>query len=113
MEKDKGRRALLFLLIGSTLLGALGQLLFKVALAYYGMLFIGYLALGLAAYGISTFIYLHVLGRTHLSWAYSFGGLSYIFASVLAVIVLGERVSPLRWLGIVIIAIGTAFIAVS
>ena len=62
---------------------------------------------------ISTVIYFYVLGRTHLSWAYGFTGLSYIFASAIAFLFLGELVPGLRWLGIAIIAIGTALVGSS
>jgi uncharacterized membrane protein len=67
----------------------------------------------MAAYGIATLVYLYILGRSHLSWAYGFVGFSYIFTTVLALIVLGENISAFRWLGVVVIAIGTALIGLS
>ncbi len=97
------------ILLVSTLLGSAGQLLFKLGLSSSTV----FLLLGILVYGISTLIYLYILGRTHLSWTYGITGLSYIFASVLAMIFLGERISALRWLGIGIIAIGTALVGIS
>ncbi len=111
-----GNRKLMFamLLIVSTSLGSIGQLVFKIGVgssAAYAMAL--YLAAGMFAYGISTVIYLYILGRSNLSWTYGFGGFSYIFAVVLASVVLGEVVTPDRWIGVVIIAIGTALIGLS
>lgn len=49
----------------------------------------------------------------HLSWAYSMGGLSYIFAVLLAHLALGESVPFLRWVGVLVIAVGVAMIGLS
>lgn len=97
------------ILLVSTLLGSAGQLLFKLGLSSSTV----FLLLGILVYGISTLIYLYILGRAHLSWTYGITGLSYIFASVFAMIFLGERISALRWLGIGVIAIGTALVGIS
>ncbi len=101
------------LLVFSTLLGGIGQVLFKKGLLGSGALLVAYLFAGLVAYGLSTLVYFYVLGRKNLSWAYSFGGLSYVFASVMAYFLLGEGITPLRWFGILLIAVGTAFIGFS
>ncbi len=98
------------MLIGSTFLGAVGQVLFKYALSQKLLLVIG---LGILAYFISTIIYFYVLTRSNLSWAYSIGGLSYIFAVILAATVLAENVLPLRWLGVIIITMGVLFVGIS
>ncbi len=111
MQHDKRTHAGLLLI--STTLGAAGQLLFKIGVgSAFGKLVV-FLGAGVAAYLLSTVIYLYVLGRRHLSWAYGFSGLSYIFASLAAFLFLGESVPFLRWVGIVVIAIGTALIGVS
>jgi drug/metabolite transporter (DMT)-like permease len=101
------------ILVFSTLLGGAGQLLFKAGLESAGLYIAVYLFFGLILYGISTLAYFYTLSRRSLSWAYSFGGLSYIFASVFAYAFLAEPVSPLRWIGILVIAIGTAVIGLS
>jgi len=108
MEKDN-KKTLVMILLLSTFLGSLGQFFFKLGLATFA----GYVALGLVVYGLSTLIYLYILGRMHLSWTYGVGGLSYIFASLMGLFLLGEQISPLRWLGIVVIAIGTALVGLS
>lgn len=106
------KSANVLLLVSSTLLGAVGQFLFRSAFlssSTFGVL----LALGIVAYFVSTAIYLYVLSRVHLSFAYGMGGLSYVFAVLLAALLLGENVSPLRWTGIAAIAVGVALIGSS
>lgn len=97
----------------STLLGGLGQFFFKEGLNDAGLSLALYILLGFAIYAVSTAIYFYVLSRKTLSWTYSFGGLSYIFASILAFLLLGEGITLLRWMGILVIAIGTAVIGLS
>ncbi len=116
MDKEKrpehSKRFFVVLLIISTTLGGVGQFLFKAAFSGAGIIAAVFIA-GLIAYGISTLMYFYALGRMHLSWAYSFGGISYIVASVLAGLSLGEAISPVRWVGILLIAVGTAVIGLS
>lgn len=107
--KTHSKRTLLMILLLSTFLGSLGQLAFKVGL----MTSAWYIFAGLMAYAISTVIFLYVLSRTHLSWTYGIGGLSYVFASILAFFVLGEQITPVRWVGIIVIAVGTALVGLS
>lgn len=108
MERRKTEN--ITMLLGSTFLGAVGQLLFKYALSVH-MLYI--ISFGIIAYFVSTLIYFYVLTRANLSWAYSVGGLSYIFAVILAASLLAESVPPLRWLGVIIITVGVVFVGSS
>ncbi len=118
MQKET-KEFFMALLLVSTILGGVGQLLLKIgisnpthlALGTVGL--VGFIVLGFIAYVASSGFYLYVLGRMHLSWAYGFGGISYIAATILAMLVLSEAVSPLRWAGIIIIAIGTALVGLS
>ncbi len=93
----------------STFLGALGQLLFKLSLLNTVLLTF---AMGFGVYIISALIYFYVISRAHVSWAYSMGGFSYIFAVILAATFI-EHVPPLRWIGTIIITIGVLFIIIS
>ncbi|MEM0074456.1 MAG: hypothetical protein QW091_00765 [Candidatus Micrarchaeaceae archaeon] len=112
MHESKTTYALILLV--STSLGALGQVFFKIGVMSQTALLISeYLIIGIIFYIASTVIYFYVLSRTHLSWAYGFTGLSYIFASLIAFVFLAESVPLLRWIGIFMIAIGTALIGVS
>jgi uncharacterized membrane protein len=101
------------LLVASTTAGAVGQVLFKIAVINSGHLLAEYLAVGLAVYAVSTLIYFYVLGRAQLSWAYGFTGLSFVFASLIAAAFLGEPVVVLRWIGIGVITLGTILIGLS
>ncbi len=110
-EKNPKTRNIL-VLVGSTLLGAVGQLLFKYS--FFGISaahFYLFLALGLLAYIVSTVLYFYVLSRVHLVWAYGIGGLSYIFTIIFANFI--ENVPMLRWIGVVAIAAGVFLIGLS
>jgi len=102
------------ILVISTFLGGLGQFLFKLGLNSVSITYLSILVcLGIISYIVSTVFYFYALSRAHLSWVYSFGGLSYIFANIFALFFLSEIITPLRWLGVIIIAIGTALIGLS
>jgi drug/metabolite transporter (DMT)-like permease len=111
--KQSNKRALIFMLLISTMLGAAGQLLFKMGVTSDLGGLVTFIMVGVSAYLVSTLIYFYVLSRTHLSWAYGFTGLSYIFASVVAFLFLGEQIPILRWIGIFVIAVGTLLIGTS
>lgn len=101
----------LILIVLSTILGASGQILFKYS--FINQYFIYFFILGLFCYGLATIIYFFVLSRFHLSWLYSFNGLTYIFAILLAHFILSEQISSLRWLGIILITIGVVIVGLS
>lgn len=111
--KDK-KTTFVIMLLFSTLIGSIGQLSFKLGVDSNAFPSIAiYVVAGIIAYGVATLIYLYILGRSNLSWAYGFVGFSYIFTTILAAFVLGEAVDPSRWIGVVLIAIGTALIGMS
>ena len=62
--------------------------------------------LGFAFFGLSALIWILVLSRVPLSFAYPFAGLVYVLTTVFAKFVLKESVPGLRWLGIAFIIIG-------
>jgi uncharacterized membrane protein len=97
-------------IVVSAFLGAVGQLIFKYSVT--GSLDIPLVIVGLLIYMASTAIYITVLSRTHLSWAYSLGGLSYIFAVLFAAVFLHEAVGA-RWIGVGLIAVGAALVGMS
>ena len=69
--------------------------------------------LGLVLFGISAMFWLVVLSRMDLSVAYPFVGLSYITVVLFSRFFLHEQVSALRWLGVVVVAVGIAIIGFS
>ena len=100
------------LLVASTLLGAVGELLFKYSFLNAGS-FLAILSIGMLAYAASTAIYFYVLSRVHLSWAYGIGGMSYVFVVALAHFVLLESIPQLRLAGVFVITAGVVLISVS
>lgn len=60
----------------------------------------------LIVFGLSSMLYCIALSREDLSYAYPFVALNYIFVTLLAWRFLGERVPPLRIVGLAIIFLG-------
>jgi uncharacterized membrane protein len=108
--KDK-KIVIIGLMIIAAVLGGIGQLLFKYA--FIDKMFGLTIFAGLAIYAVSTAIYFYVLSRTHLSWANSLSGISYILAVVLAATILGEHVTLLRWAGVLVIGVGVLLVGLS
>ncbi len=108
----KGKAAYLLLLLGSTLLAAIGQLFFKFAFSSQSSLILWIVA-GMIVYIASTVLYFVVLSRVHLSWAYGIGGLSYVFATIFAYYILAESIPTLRWIGVGVIFLGVLLIGLS
>jgi uncharacterized membrane protein len=108
----EGKLRIIGMLLISTLLGAIGQFFFKYSFLN-GISFMLFMLMGLISYAVSTAVYFYVLSWVHLSWAYSIGGISYVFAVVLAHFVLLESVPPLRWVGVLVISIGVVLIGFS
>lgn len=68
---------------------------------------------GLVLFGVSAAFWLVVLSRVPLSLAYPFVGISYVVVVLLARFALHEPVPPLRWVGVVVVAIGIAIVGFS
>ena len=67
---------------------------------------IGGILLELANY----FLWLAVLSWSDVSWALPLNALEYILVALAAAAFLGERVGPVRWAGIVLIAAGVVLL---
>jgi drug/metabolite transporter (DMT)-like permease len=98
-------------------LSAFAQLLMKIGmsstLAENSMFAVAtnpYVAGGFAAYGIGAVLWLKVLSRVDLSLAYPLVSLAFVMVAVLSWLVLGERLSAGRIMGIGLIVIGVALI---
>ncbi|MGQ9919793.1 MAG: EamA family transporter [Desulfobacca sp.] len=59
------------------------------------------------------FLWLALLSWCDLSFVLPLTALSYVFTAVLAIIFLGETVSPLRWAGTILICVGVALVTKS
>ncbi len=66
---------------------------------------------GLAAYAISSALWIVVLSRVRLAAAYPLGASNYLVVAVLALL-LGEQVSATRWIGTLVIAGGVVLVGV-
>lgn len=69
--------------------------------------------IGLVLFGISALFWLVVLSRVPLSVAYPFVGVSYILIVAFSRFFLHEHVPTLRWIGVLIVAVGIAIVGLS
>jgi multidrug transporter EmrE-like cation transporter len=70
-----------------------------------------YLWLGMICYGISVFLWMIVLSKVEVSYAYPFLSIGYVLAAIIGYMFLGESVSMVRVLGISIICVGVFLIS--
>ena len=114
----------LALILGSVVLGVLGQLALKAALSGLGPLMVGGsprgailrmaaapgVWLGLGVYGLGTFFWLVALSQVELGYAYPFLSLSYVLILVASWLLFREAMSWWRLGGVASICVGV-FIA--
>ncbi|MDD3905764.1 MAG: EamA family transporter [Candidatus Omnitrophica bacterium] len=116
------------LLVVNDVLDSVAQLCMKKGLAQTGISSVGlnnifqfgFLSLsswliwaGILVYIISFVLWLVILYRIDISIAMPVGSTAYVFIPLLAIFFLHEQVSPLRWLGIVLVVLGIHFTAQS
>lgn len=89
--------------------GALGEMAHHLAMAFLNPWVIG----GLGAYGLSTFCWLILLSRVELSYAYPALSLGYVLITLVGFFVLGEAVTPTRWVAVLIICVGVFLVSQS
>ena len=101
-----------FLLIGVTVgLNVFAQLMLKAG-SNQSLLNIN-LFLGLLAYGLSTVIYIKILGRLNLSVAYpTVIGLTVLGTAISGRFFLGERLNSAQWIGIGAVLFGICLISI-
>lgn len=68
---------------------------------------------GLAVFGISALAWLTTLSRVPLSVAYPFNALGLLLIIGSSVVVLGEKVTPLAWLGVLMVAGGLVLVVLA
>ena len=66
---------------------------------------------GLFCYGLGFLVWLIVLSKAEVSYAYPLISLGYVFTAILAWVLFGEAVGEMRMVGIVIICLGVFLIA--
>jgi len=92
--------------LGAAQLGSLGRICVQLAL---NPLFL----LAVALYVLGFVIWLIVLSKLDLSYAYPILALSYCLVPVISHYLFGEQVSPMRWIGIAIICVGVTVVGLS
>jgi drug/metabolite transporter (DMT)-like permease len=89
-------------------IGVSVQALFK---ALPGIVSNGFLWLSIGCYGVSILLWMVVLSRVEVSFAYPFLSIGYIVSAVVGYFFLGESLTPLRIAGITVICAGVFLIA--
>jgi drug/metabolite transporter (DMT)-like permease len=70
-----------------------------------------YIILGVFCYGMGFLVWLIVLAKAEVSYAYPMISLGYVFTAILAYQLLGEHVTVTRFVGILITCLGVFIIA--
>jgi multidrug transporter EmrE-like cation transporter len=114
----------LILILTCVIIGVFGQLLMKKGMNSIGnvdlkelfsqrifsIVFQRYVFIGIALYILASIIWLAVLSKAELSFAYPLIGIGYIFTSILAWLFFGEKLTLIRVLGILLICSGVYLI---
>ena len=117
----------LILIISSVFLNAIAQIFLKsgmpslapinldqpVLKTSLSIILNGYNILGFISYGLSIIIWLWVLAKVDVSFAYPFQALGYILVTILAWMIFNEEINILRILALIIISIGLIILALS
>lgn len=98
------------------LLGAIGQIFFKLASKTFKLDLIALitnwkLIVGLGFYGVATLLFVYALKQNNLSILYPIIASSYIWVTIFSIVFLGEPFFLYKWLGIVLIIGGIAIIS--
>ena len=72
-----------------------------------------YMILGISLFGLVNLLWLVVVSRVELSYAYPLFSLNFVLVAIFSKILFKEHVSKLRWLSIAIIIIGVILITSS
>lgn len=110
----------ILLIILATLLGGIGQLFFKYAsTSITGSKLITILqqivfnrntVIGVILYGLATILYIYALKHEELSTLAPLIALSYLWATLLGIIILGEQATLTKLLGLLLIVVGAALV---
>jgi drug/metabolite transporter (DMT)-like permease len=107
-----GRLAGLLLVICSTLLEAIGQLFLKnsTSAGKVRLKKSALLACGLCCLAVEAVLWMCVLRLLPVAIAYPLGSLSFVAITVISLVVLKERITKERWLGVSFIICGAALV---
>lgn len=101
----------------NTLLMAAGQTLFKIGSSgktlssvwdIIKLFFSPVVFLALCLYAATTGLWLYILSKVPISYAYPIQALAYPIVLIVALLLFKESVTPMKWLGVAIIVCGVA-----
>ena len=103
----------------NTLLMVTGQMMFKYGSAgksiasiadIIKLLFSPIIFTALCIYGVTTMLWLYILSKTPISYAYPIQALAFPIVLIASMFLFNESIPPMRWVGVIIIMCGV-FIA--
>ncbi|MEK7127727.1 MAG: EamA family transporter [Patescibacteria group bacterium] len=100
----------ILIMVFNSLISAGGQLCFKLGVNDRNLVFI---LLGLICYGVSLLIWLFVLSKVDLSFAYALVALTFVFLLIFSRVFLHETIGIYRIIGSLLIILGIVFVAKS
>ena|SRR3974390_3403409 len=118
--------AVLFLILVDVMLNVTGQLSLKHGMSKFGNFSVSletlppifmqaaanpYVLMGLVCYGMGFMVWLIVLSKAEVSYAYPLISLGYVFTAILARSLFGEAVTATRMMGICVTCLGVFLIA--
>lgn len=71
----------------------------------------GFVLGGFFAYTVSAALWIVILSRADLSWAFPMVSLSYVLTAILSPMLLGESFSLQRFIGIIVICLGVLIVS--
>jgi drug/metabolite transporter (DMT)-like permease len=105
----------MLLVVIAALIGGFGPIFLKKGSAKFNLnplkqIKNGNMLLGILFYAVSTIIFIPALKGGELSVLYPIVSLCYVWATLLAVWLLGEKMNRMKWLAIVIIILGVSLV---
>ena len=105
------------LVILATIVAAIGPIYIKkgsekVRFSIASFIYNKDMMIGVAAYLLSSFLFIPALKKGELSLLYPIVSLGYVWVALLSSRMLGERMSKMKWLAIVLILAGISFIGI-
>lgn len=107
--------SVLLLTIINSLLMATGQVLWKIGMSNQDvttfaqllkMLYSPFIIMGLVVYAFTTLLWLYILNKADISYAYPIQSLVFVYILIISVLLFHEQVPLNRWLGVGIICFG-------
>lgn len=106
--------SILLLVAFCALLGAIGQVLFKISSSSISSNFVSWfnpkLLLGLLLYAIATILFIYALKQGNLSILYPIIATSYLWVALFSIWILGESMTVFKWIGTLLIILGIILI---